>query len=128
MVAEDGGAGQVGKDGTLLKVTEAPGMEGTTASYKRFMQKVCCAEDAAGPALLAMRSTPSLASRTGPARQEQCATMPDSRLPLLMLYNGEAASARAKADWAVWPLFYLHLPKTDDVHYGRPVAATAWHV
>jgi hypothetical protein len=30
----------VGKDGTLLKVTEAPGMEGTTASYKRFMQKV----------------------------------------------------------------------------------------
>ncbi len=30
----------MGKDGTLLKVTEAPGMEGTTQSYKRFMQKV----------------------------------------------------------------------------------------
>ncbi len=32
---------QVGKDGTVQKVTEQTGIEGTTESYKKFMQLVC---------------------------------------------------------------------------------------
>lgn len=31
---------KIGKDGTILKVTEAAGIQGTTDSYKRFMQKM----------------------------------------------------------------------------------------
>ncbi len=32
---------QVGKDGTVQKVTEQTGIEGTAESYKKFMQLVC---------------------------------------------------------------------------------------